>query len=80
MKDKRTSGNSELFVLNRFILGTYGFVYLPLDSTSFDINLNAAHVEENASPIQYFPIVAFQALQIVGNFGVSSIPNLMISV
>ncbi|XP_055325703.1 facilitated trehalose transporter Tret1-like isoform X2 [Sitodiplosis mosellana] len=66
-------------ILILFGLGIYGFVYLPLESTSFDINLNSTHVDENAPAIQYFPIVAFQMLQCLGNFGVSSIPNMMLS-
>lgn len=57
--------------------GIYGFVYLPLDSTSFDINTNSTQHLENVSAIQYFPIVAFNILQFLGNFGVSAIPNMM---
>lgn len=60
-----------------FVSGIYGFIYLPLNLTSFDINANSTYISANSSAIHYFPIVIFNILQFLGNFGVGSIPNMM---
>ncbi|XP_031635122.1 facilitated trehalose transporter Tret1-like isoform X2 [Contarinia nasturtii] len=65
-------------VLVLFGLGIYGFMYLTLNLTSFDINTSTAHVPANASLIQYLPILAFHILQCLGNYGVCAIPNMML--
>lgn len=53
-------------------------MYLPLDGTSFDQNLNSTDLEVDVSQNhQYVPIVAFNTLQFFGNYGVSSVPNMM---
>lgn len=53
-------------------------MYLPLDRTSFDLNLNSTDLEIDAfQNHQYIPIVAFNTLQFFGNYGVGSVPNMM---
>lgn len=67
-------------VLVSFALGIYGFINLPLDLISFDI-ANSTHiqtVESTTDPIHYLPLVAFALLVFLGNFGVNSIPNMML--
>lgn len=52
-------------------------MFLPLDTTSFQIDANSTHFQPDAPVHQYIPVVAFTILQFFGNFGVSAIPNMM---
>lgn len=65
-------------ILVLFGLGIYGFVYLSLDSTSFDITPNQYRQLQNDIKInQYLPIIGFNLLQFFSNFGINAIPNML---
>lgn len=48
-------------------------MYLPLDTTSFDINPNSTQIQQNPTAIHYFPIVIFNVLQFLGKINSSYI-------
>lgn len=64
-----------------YFQGIYGFTYLSLDQISFEINTNTSNFQNSTAPSmkQYLPVVGFGVLQFFSNFGVTSLPNMMIS-
>lgn len=48
-------------------------MYLPLDTTSFDVNPNSTQLQQNPTAIHYLPIVIFNVLQFLGKINSSKI-------
>lgn len=60
-------------IVNFLFAGIYGFMYLPLDKTSFDVNPNPTQLQQNPTAIHYLPIVIFNVLQFLGKINSSKI-------